>query len=66
MRTGLRWIAVLVLAEPQQVADRSFQLSTWLIEMRAHAADAGVLSVWQRVVDALVVAGVSSLAPYSE
>jgi hypothetical protein len=66
LRTGLRWIAVLVLAEPAQVARRSFQLSTWLIEMRAHAADAGALSEWQQVVDALVVAGVSRLASYSE
>jgi hypothetical protein len=65
-RTGLPWVTVLVLANPEQVAGRSFLLSTWLIETRAAAVDAGLLPGWQRVVDALVVAGVSRLAPYSE
>lgn len=66
VRTGLSWVAALVLADPDRVAGRSFLLSTWLIETRAAAADAGLLPDWQRVVDALVVAGVSRLAPYSE
>lgn len=66
VRTGLPWIVVLVLADPPGIAARSFLLSTWLINMRAHSAEAGALSDWQRVVDALVVAGVSRLASYSE
>lgn len=66
VRTGLPWIVVLVLADAPEIAGRSFLLSTWLINMRAHAADAGALSGWQQVVDALVVAGVSRLASYSE
>ena len=65
-RTGLPWIARLVLASPGRVANRTFLLSTWLVEVRQPASDAGLLADWQRVVDALVVAGVARLAPYSE
>lgn len=65
-RVGLQWVASLVLADPERVADRTFLLSSWLIEGRQAASDAGLLSDWQRIVDALVVAGVSRLAPYSE
>jgi hypothetical protein len=66
VRLGLPWVATLVLAKPDRVASRSFLLSSWLIEIRAAAADAGLQPDWQRVVDALVVAGVPRLAPYSE
>lgn len=66
VRVGLPWVAAIVLADPGRVAGGSFLLSTWLIEIRAAAADVGLLPNWQRVVDALVVAGVSRLAPYSE
>ena len=65
-RVGLPWVASLVLADSSRVANRTFLLSSWLIELRQAASDAGLLSDWQRVVDALVVAGVSRLAPYSE
>ena len=37
-----------------------------MIEIRSAAVDAHVLAEWQRIVDALVVAGVTRLAPYSE
>ena len=53
------------LPDPNRVANRSFLLSSWLIENRS-TIDAGALPEWQRIVDALVVAGVSRLAPYSE
>lgn len=66
VRHGLPWVAALVLADPDRVAGRSFLLSTWLIETRSAATDAGLLPDWQSIVDALVVAGVSRLAPYSE
>jgi hypothetical protein len=65
-RIGLPWVADLVLANPGRVANRSFLVSSWLIEVRSAASDAGVLPDCQRVVDALVVAGGSRLAPYSE
>ena len=66
VRIGLPWVATLVLADPVRIAGRSFMVSTWLTEMRAAAVDAGLLAKWQEVVDALVVAGVTRLAPYSE
>ena len=65
-RIGLPWLASLVLADPSRIANRTFLLSSWLVEVRQAASDANLLSDWQRVVDALVVAGVSRLAPYSE
>lgn len=65
-RIGLPWVATLVLADPVRVARESWMLSDWLIEMRPGAADVGLEAEWQQVVDALVVAGVHRLAPYSE
>lgn len=65
-RLGVPWVAELVLAAPEQVARHSFFIATWLIEIRSEASDRELLPEWQRIVDALVVAGVSRLAPYSE
>ena len=65
-RMGLPWVATLVLADPVRVARESWILSDWLIEMRPAVADVGLEAMWQQVVDALVVAGVQRLAPYSE
>jgi hypothetical protein len=65
-RVGIPWVARLVLADPSRVANRTYLLSSWLIEVRQAASDVDLLSDWQRIVDALVVAGVSRLAPYSE
>ncbi|MFC9635301.1 winged helix-turn-helix domain-containing protein [Streptomyces mirabilis] len=66
VRVGLPWVANLVLADPSHVANHTYLLTSWLIELRRAVADAGMTDDWQRVVDALVVAGVSRLAPYSE
>ncbi len=66
VRIGLPWVASLVLPDPGRVANHTFLLSSWLIEARQAACDLDLLSNWQRVVDALVVAGASRLAPYSE
>ena len=66
VRTGLPWVAKLVLPDPARIAGRAFLLSDWLIETRFAAVSAGLLASWQEVVDALVVAGVMRLAPYSE
>ncbi len=41
-------------------------IPSWLIDMRSLVVDAGLLAKWQQVVDALVVEGVTQLAPYSE
>jgi len=62
----LPWIAKLALPAPDRVANRTFLLASWLIEIRSAALDADLLADWQRIVDALVVAGVTRLAPYSE
>jgi hypothetical protein len=66
VRFGLPWVAALALGDPGRIANRTFLLSSWLIEVRKTADDLGVSPEWQRIVDALVVAGVSRLAPYSE
>ena len=65
-QTGLPWVATLVLADPARIASRSWSLSTWLIGLRPAAVQDGSDGVWQQIVDALVVAGVTSLAPYSD
>ena len=65
-RTGLPWVAKLVLADPARVASRGFLLSHWLVRMRSAAIGVGLFALWQQLVDALVVAGVTRLAPYSE
>ena len=66
VRTGLPWVSTLVLADPAHAAGHSFVLTAWLTEIRTTAVEAGRLADWQEVVDALVVAGVTQLAPYSE
>ena len=66
VRTGLSWVSKLVGADPDRAAGQAITLSTWLIELRSAAEDAGLAASWQEIVDALVVAGVRELAPYSE
>ena len=63
---GVCAVLDLVLADPARAAAGSFLLFDWLIEIRSVAVDASRSAEWQRVVDALVVAGASRLAPYSE
>ena len=65
-RVGLPWVANLVLASPGNGAKGSYLVATWLIETRSAAESAGLSPQWQQVVDALVVEGVTQLAPYSE
>ena len=65
VRLGLPWVANLVVADPNRIAGGTYALTPWLIEMRSVAVDPGLLTTWQRVVDDLVVAGVTRLAPYS-
>ena len=65
VREGLPWVARLVLADPS-IAARTYVAPDWLIERRREAENAGVQRQWQDVVDALVVAGVTRLAPYSD
>ena len=64
LSVGLPWVERLVLADPAGVARSSGILAVWLVEMRPLATDAELSKSWQKVVDALVVAGVTRLAPY--
>ena len=66
VRLGLPWIEKLVAVDPCRIAGGASVLTTWLIEMRSVAIDAGLSASWQRIVDDLVVAGVTRLAPYSD
>ena len=66
VRTGLPWVSTLVMGDPAGVASATFRLPNWLVKTRSAAVDAGFLDRWQEVVDALVVAGVTILAHYSE
>lgn len=63
---GLPWVAKLVEADPFRIARDTFLLPTWLIEIRLTAANVGLQTIWQQVVDDLVVAGVTQLALYSD
>ena len=63
---GLVWVSALVAKAPDRVASRSYLLADWLVETRSAADSAGHRPTWQRVVDSLVVAGETRLAPYSE
>jgi hypothetical protein len=63
---GLPWVSAVAYGDIPASARRSWFLSDWLVEIRPAAADAGILSAWQSLVDALVVAGANELAPYSE
>jgi hypothetical protein len=65
-RLGISWIRRAVFADPAAVAGRCYSVAPWLIEIRLDAEAAGLASDWQQIVDALVVAGDSRLAPYSE
>ena len=64
-RIGLPWVSELVSADPDHAAGYGITLSAWLIELRPVTERVGLLGSWQEVVDALVVAGVRRLAPYS-
>ena len=66
VQMGLPWIKALVLPHADDVATSSFMISAWLIEQHSAAVNANLESDWQEVVDALVVAGVTQLAPYSD
>ena len=66
LRVGLPWVSKLALVDPARIAGRVRMLPTWLIEIRSAASDHDQIARWQEIVDALVVAGVTRLAPYSE
>jgi hypothetical protein len=66
VRLGIPWVSRAAIADAAAVASRCYTVAEWLIDIRVAAQMAGRASEWQRIVDALVVAGDSRLAPYSE
>ena len=66
VQKGIPWITTLVFADNFREASQAWLLSNWLIQMRPVAVRVNLLDGWQKVVDALVVAGDTSLAPYSD
>ena len=66
VHVGLPWIASMVLTNVEACARQSYLLSKWLISIRATAAESKGQVTWFQVVDALVVAGNTELAGYSE
>lgn len=65
-RLGIPWVARATIPDAPAIATRCYTVAEWLIDVRVAAQMAGMASEWQRTVDALVVAGDSRLAPYSE
>lgn len=63
---GLPRVAALARSDVDHVSRRAYLLLSWLTDIRDAAIAAGARAEWQRLVDALVVAGDRSLAPYSE
>jgi hypothetical protein len=58
---GLPWIEALVVSDPAAIAHRSWLLPQWLREIRGDARNEANES-WQRIVDALAVAGDSRVS----
>ena len=63
---GIPWVAKLVINNPDRIANRTFTLTDWLIEICSAAAHTGHAPTWQRIVDNLTVAGDRRLAHYSD
>lgn len=64
---GLPWIEKLIEPDPMYIDQNSSRLSDWLLEIKELAAnDDRTLTIWQRIVDQLVVAGNTRLAQYSD
>lgn len=63
---ALARVAQLAAGDIAAAARRSYLLAEWLVELRNKELDGNQLAEWQRLVDALVVAGNRRLAPYSQ
>lgn len=63
---GLPWMETLVMADPGQLANRSFLLPEWLERVRPHAMSQPLREAWHRIVDALTVAGDDRIAALAD
>lgn len=66
LKLGLPWITTATIGDVDSVARGSYSLEEWLIQIQASITDASTRDAWQRLVDALVVAGATNLAPFSQ
>ncbi|AXH94726.1 ATP-binding protein [Micromonospora aurantiaca] len=62
---GLAWVEDLCIQHDQVTVNQSWSSNEWLTAIRAEVEEHGTLPQWQALVDALVVAGNSGLAPFS-
>lgn len=62
---GLGWVETLSLRDGEVLVSGTAMSNDWLIGIRSAAEQRGHLERWQSLVDAMVVAGNSPLAPYS-
>ncbi len=62
---GLQWMTVLCLHDSRAIVKQTWMSDEWLKDVRSAAEELGLLSKWQVLVDAMVVAGNDALAPYS-
>jgi len=63
--TGLRLVEDLCTRDGRATVKQSWTSNDWLKEIRSSAEEIAGLGAWQRLVDAMVVAGNETLAPYS-
>jgi hypothetical protein len=62
---GLKWVETLCLRDGRILISGTAMSDEWLISIRQIAEQQGYLERWQSLVDTMVVAGNSMLAPYS-
>ena len=63
---GLPWVDTLVTSKASAVANRSYDLPKWLRAMRQHALSKDLCAIWDRIVDALTVAGDQQVAALAD
>jgi hypothetical protein len=63
--TGLDWVKTLCLRDGKVLVSGTAVSNDWLMGIRSAAEQRGHLECWQSLVDAMVVAGNTTLAPYS-
>ena len=66
VRIGLPWVATVVLGDPTPIARRRVHCGDLALRDPPHRRRHGAVEQVAGSVDALVVAGVSQLAPYSD
>ncbi|MGW6915001.1 hypothetical protein ACWGB8_14490 [Kitasatospora sp. NPDC054939] len=62
---GLPWMEALIVSAPDRIANRSWGLADWLREVRSHV-HGNAPSSWQRIVDALTVAGDETMSDLAD